>query len=72
MSDLLEHDWDNNILTFTGIRAGLQIDYDEALVLFEELEERLQDMERRSQQMDEEAYADHLDTERTLTRIWYE
>ena len=71
MTDWFEHDWQTNTLTLTSL-PGSHLEYDDALIIFEELEERLQDMERRAQQQDEEDYADHQETDAMLTRIWYE
>lgn len=71
MADWFEHCIETNILTLTSL-PGRELDYDDALVMFEELEERLADMEAREQQIDEETEQEYRDTETYLTRIWYE
>ena len=72
MADWFEHDYEYNTLTLTSIKPGVRFEYEEAMSLLEELEDRVGDMEHRAQQLEEEARRDYMDTETYLTRIWYE
>ena len=72
MADWFEHDYEYNTLTLTSIKPGVRFEYEEAMSLLEELEERVSDMEQRAQQLEDEARKDYADTETYLTRLWYE
>ena len=72
MADWFEWDSECNTLTLTSIKPGVRFEYEEAMTLLEELEDRVLDMEQRAQQLEEEARRDYADTEAYLTRIWYE
>ena len=72
MADWFEWDSEWNTLTLTSIKPGVRFEYEEAMSLLEELEERVTDMEQRAQQLEEEARKDYADTEAYLTRLWWE
>lgn len=72
MADWFEWDSEYNTLTLTSIKPGVRFEYEEAMSLLEELEDRVLDMEQRAQQLEDEARRDHMETEAYLTRIWYE
>ena len=72
MADWFEHDYEYNTLTLTSTKPGVRFEYEEAMSLLEELEDRVLDMEQRAQQLEEEARRDHMETEAYLTRLWYE
>lgn len=72
MADWFEWDEQYNTLTLTSIKPGVRFEYEEAMSLLEELEDRVLDMEQRAQQLEEEARRDHYETDQMLTRIWWE
>ena len=72
MADWFEWDSEWSTLTLTSIKPGVRFEYEEAMSLLEELEDRVNDMEQRAQQLEEEARRDYADTDAYLTRIWYE
>ena len=72
MADWFEWDSEYNTLTLTSIKPGVRFEYEEAMSLLEELEDRVLDMEQRAQQLDEEERRDHYETDQMLTRIWWE
>ena len=72
MADWFEHDYEYNTLTLTSIKPGVLFEYEEAMSLLEELEDRVLDMEQRAQQLEDEARRDYMETDAYLTRIWYE
>ena len=72
MTDWFEHDYEWNTLTLTSIKPGVRFEYEEAMSLLEELEDRVLDMEQRAQQLEEEARRDHYETDQMLTRLWWE
>ena len=72
MADWFEWDSEYNTLTLTSIKPGVRFEYEEAMSLLEELEERVSDMEQRAQQLEEEARRDHMETEAYLERFWRE
>ena len=72
MADWFEWDSEWNTLTLTSIKPGVRFEYEEAMSLLEELEDRVLDMEQLAQQLEDEARKDYADTETYLTRLWYE
>ena len=72
MADWFEWDSEYNTLTLTYIKPGVRFEYEEAMSLLEELEDRVLDMEQRAQQLEDEARRDYADTEAYLTRLWFE
>lgn len=71
MADWFEHDMECNTLTLTSL-PGRELDYDDALIMFEELEDRLADMEARQQQIEVEVEQEYRETESFLERFWRE
>ena len=72
MADWFEWDSEWNTLALTSIKPGVRFEYEEAMSLLEELEDRVLDMEQRAQQLEDEARRDYMETDAYLTRIWYE
>ena len=72
MTDWFEHDYEYNTLTLTSIKPGVRFEYEEAMSLLEELEDRVLDMEQRAQQLEEEHEREYRETDAYLERFWRE